>query len=153
MTQRLVLGTLVGGVVLTLLGYLVYGVVFADFFAANAGSATGVPREPFNFVALVAGQLAWGAVLTLILTWGSVASVGQAVKVAAVTGLLFMLGIDLTMYGTTNVQNLTALSSSPSPEAPSPLSQPGRLSRRFMSRGRRSRWSARTCSAHASSEA
>jgi hypothetical protein len=108
MTQRLVLGTLVGGVVLTLLGYLVYGVVFADFFAANAGSATGVPREPFNFVALVAGQLAWGAVLTLILTWGSVASVGQAVKVAAVTGLLFMLGIDLTMYGTTNVQNLTA---------------------------------------------
>ena len=108
MTQRLVLGTVIGGAVLTLLGYAIYGIVFADFFANNAGSATGVNRDSFNFIALVAGQMAWGAVLTLILTWAGVSSVGQAVKIAAVAGLLFMLGIDLTLYGTTNIQNLTA---------------------------------------------
>jgi hypothetical protein len=108
MTQRLLLGTVVGGVVLTLLGYLVFGILFADFFASNAGSATGVTREPFNFVALVAGQLAWGAALTLILGWAGASSVGQAAKVAAMAGLLFFLGIDLTLYATTNVSNLTA---------------------------------------------
>jgi hypothetical protein len=107
-TQRLALGTVVGGIVLTLLGYLVYGIILAGFFAANAGSATGVPREPFNFVALVIGQLAWGAALTFILGWASVSSVGQAAKVGALAGLLLFLGLDLTLYATTNVQNLMA---------------------------------------------
>jgi hypothetical protein len=106
--QRIALGTIVGGLVLTVLGYLVYGIIFVDFFAANAGSASGVTREPFNFVALVLGQLAWGAVLTLILGWGSASSVGQGVKVGALAGLLFFLGIDLTLYATTNIQNLIA---------------------------------------------
>jgi hypothetical protein len=106
--QRLLIGTVVGGVVFTLLGYLLFGILFADFFAANAGSATGVPKEPFNFVALVIGQLAWGAVLTFILSWSSVRSVGRATTLAAVAGLLFFFGIDLTLYATTNTQNLTA---------------------------------------------
>jgi len=53
--QRLALGTVVGGLVLFLLGYLVYGVLFASFFATNVGTATGVTREPFNFVALLLG--------------------------------------------------------------------------------------------------
>jgi hypothetical protein len=106
--QRLALGTVVGGLVLTLLGYLVYGMVFANFFAANAGSASGVTREPFNFVALVIGQLAWGALLTFVLGWRSVSSVGEGVKVGALAGLLFFLGIDLTLFATTNIQNLTA---------------------------------------------
>ena len=108
MVQRLAVGTVVGGVVLTLLGYLTFGIVFADFFAANAGSATGVQREPFDFVWLIIGQLAWVAGLTLILTWSGVSNVGQGAKVAGIVGLLFFLGMDLTMYATTNVQNLTA---------------------------------------------
>lgn len=107
-TQRIVLGTIVGGLVLFLLGYLVYGIIFADFFAANAGSASGVTREPFNFVALAIGQLAWGAILTLILSWAAVSSVGAGMKVGALAGLLFFLGIDLTLYATTNMQNLMA---------------------------------------------
>ena len=107
-TQRIALGTIVGGLVLFFLGYLVYGIIFADFFAANAGSASGVTREPFNFVALASGQFAWGAALTLILSWTAVSSVGEGVKVGAVVGLLFFLGIDLTLYATTNIQNLMA---------------------------------------------
>ena len=107
-TQRIVLGTVVGGLVLFFLGYLTYGIVFASFFEANAGSASGVNREPFNFVALAIGQLAWGAVLTLILGWSRVSSVAEGVKAGALAGLLFFLGIDLTLYATTNISNLTA---------------------------------------------
>ncbi|HET9193779.1 MAG TPA: hypothetical protein VFO21_12930 [Vicinamibacterales bacterium] len=107
-TQRLLLGTVVGAVVFTLLGYLAYGIVFADFFANNGGSATGVQRDPFDFVSLVAGQVVFGALLTMILIWASAANVMQGVKIAFVTGLLFFLAIDLTMYATTNIQNLTA---------------------------------------------
>ena len=107
-TQRLLIGTLVGAVVFTLAGYLAYGVVFADFFANNGGSATGVQRDPFDFVSLVAGQVVFGALLTMILIWASAANVIQGVKIAFVTGLLVFLGIDMTMYATTNIQNLKA---------------------------------------------
>ena len=106
--QRLALGTIVGGVVFSVLGYVVYGVLFASFFAANLGSATGVPREPFDFVSLVLGQMAWAAILTLILGWASVSSLAQGAKVGALIGLLFFLGFDLTLYASTNMQNLTA---------------------------------------------
>jgi hypothetical protein len=107
-TQRFAIGTLVGGLVLFFLGYLVFGVVFADFFAANAGTATGVPKMPFDFVSLAIGQLAWGAALTLILGWASASSVGRAAKVSAIVGLLFFFGIDLTMFATTNTSTLKA---------------------------------------------
>jgi hypothetical protein len=107
-TQRFAIGTLVGGLVLFFLGYLVFGVVFADFFAANAGTATGVPKMPFDFVSLAIGQLAWGAALTLILGWASVSSVGQAARTSALVGLLFFFGIDLTMFATTNTSTLKA---------------------------------------------
>ena len=63
---------MVGGLVLFLLGYLVYGVLFASFFATNVGTATGVTREPFNFVALLLGQLAFAAILTMIFNRGAV---------------------------------------------------------------------------------
>ena len=106
--QRLAIGTVVGGLVLFILGYLVYGVLFASFFATNVGTATGVTREPFNFVALLIGQLAFSAVLTLIFGWGSVSNAIQGAKMGALAGLLIFLGIDLTLYATTNVQNLAA---------------------------------------------
>lgn len=106
--QRLALGTVVGGLVLFLLGYLVYGVLFASFFATNVGTATGVTREPFNFVALLLGQLAFAAILTMIFSWSAVRSAGQGAKIGALAGLLFFLGIDLTLYATTNIQNLAA---------------------------------------------
>lgn len=106
--QRIAIGTVVGGIVFFFVGYLVFGIVFADFFAGNAGSATGVTKDPLDFVSLMIGQLAWGAMLTLILGWSSASSVAQGVRVGAVTGLLFMLGMDFTMFATTNVQNLTA---------------------------------------------
>ena len=106
--QRLLTGTLVGGIVLFFLGYLIFGIVFASFFAANAGTATGVQKDPFNFVALGIAQLAWGAALTLILNWASPRTVGQGVSVAGITGLLLFIGFDLTMYATSNTSTLTA---------------------------------------------
>lgn len=107
-TQRLLIGTVVGGIVLFFLGYLVFGVLFADFFAANAGTATGVEKMPFDFVSLGIGQLAWGAALTVILTWAGVRSIGQGATTAGIAGLLVFLGFDLTMYATSNMSNLTA---------------------------------------------
>jgi hypothetical protein len=90
------------------LGYLIYGIIFASFFAANAGSATGVEREALVFWAIGLGQLGWAGLLTLVLGWTRVTTVGGGLKTGAIVGLLSALGIDLTMYGVTNMSNLTA---------------------------------------------
>ncbi len=42
--KRFAVGALAGGAVLLVLNYLIFEVAFAGFFAANAGSASGVPR-------------------------------------------------------------------------------------------------------------
>ena len=105
-TQRCVLGTVVGGIILFVLGYLIYGVAFAAFFGANAGSATGVERESPDFVALAIGQIVWGGLLTLVLGWTRSATIGSALITGAVVGLLFFLGMDLTLYATTNISTL-----------------------------------------------
>lgn len=107
-TQRILVGTVVGGIVLFLLGYLMFGIVFADFFRTNAGTATGVERMPLNLVPIGIGQLAAAAALTLILNWAGVKGIGQGATIGGVVGLLFFLGVDLTMFGTSNLNNLTA---------------------------------------------
>jgi hypothetical protein len=107
-TQRCVLGTVVGGIILFVVGYLIYGVAFVSFFQANAGSATGVQRESPDFVALAIGQILWGGLLTLVLGWTRTSTVGAAVKTGAIVGLLFFLGNGLTLYATTNISTLNA---------------------------------------------
>jgi hypothetical protein len=94
--------------VLFFVGYLIFGILTVDFFEANRGSATGVPKDPINFVALAVGQLAWGSLLTLILNWRSSSSIGQGASIGAIVGVLVFAGIDLTLYATSNVQNMTA---------------------------------------------
>jgi hypothetical protein len=107
---RIVLATLAGAVTSFLLGFLIYGMALADFFAANVGSATGVIKDPPDLLYIGLGQIPLALLLTLAIDrWGgdSRSMVGGA-KVGALFGLLIALGFDLTMYGATNVSNLTA---------------------------------------------
>ena len=64
-TKKLLVGTIGGGVLMYALGYLTWEVIFADFFAANAGSATGVGRESPLIWAVVLGTLSLAALVTL----------------------------------------------------------------------------------------
>lgn len=41
-TKRFVIGTLVGGITMYLVGYIICELAFAVLFTANSGSATGV---------------------------------------------------------------------------------------------------------------
>jgi hypothetical protein len=107
-TQRCLVGSLVGGIVLFFLGYAIFGVLLAGFFEANRGSATGVNRESIDFVALAIGQLMWGAGLTTVLMWKGASTAMDGLKIGATVGLLFFLGFDLTMYATTHLSNLIA---------------------------------------------
>lgn len=103
-----VTGTIVGGIALYLTGYLIFDLAFASFYAANAGSATGVDRASQLIWAMSIGQLAYAALITFALANRTdMASVGGGLKVGAIVGFLLWCTVDFTFYSFTNISNLT----------------------------------------------
>ena len=107
-TKRIVIGTLVGGVAMYVLGYLIFGLAFGAFYAANVGSATGVARETNLVWAVALGSLSYAALITLgIGSQTGSSNLAAGVKVGAVIGFLLWFTVDFTSYGNANVLNLT----------------------------------------------
>ncbi len=107
MSSKSVLAALAGALTLFLLGYVLYGLLLMDFYTANTGAATGVMKDPPDWLWLLLGQLAGGALLVLVLGWAGSTSLASGLKAGALFGLLMALFIDFTMYGTTHINNLT----------------------------------------------
>ena len=110
-TKKFLTGTLAGGVVYFFLGYLIYGVLLQEFYEVNSGSATGVMRADEEMVwwALILGNLAFAALITYIfLKWAHISTFKSGLRGGAAIGLLMVLSYNLTMYGVSNLSNLTA---------------------------------------------
>src|SRR5262245_13030222 len=106
--KRFGVATLVGAIVLALLGYVMFNVMFANFYAANAGSATGVDRASQIQWAMAIGNLAYAALIAYVFErGGSPVSIGDGARVGATVGFLIWLCVDFVFYGSTNISNLT----------------------------------------------
>ena len=106
--KKFLSGTLVGGVVNFLLGFVFYVVLFQGFFEANAGSATGVAKAEMAWWPLILGNLALAALITYIfLNWANISSFAGGLKAGAIIGFLMALGYDMIMFDTTNIMTLT----------------------------------------------
>lgn len=107
--KKFISGTLAGGVVYFLLGFIVYAVVFEAFFEANAGSATGVMKTEMAWWPLILGNLAGAALITYVfMHWAQISTFGTGLKGGAIIGFLVALSFDMIMYDTTNIMNLNA---------------------------------------------
>ncbi len=107
--KRFIIGTVVGGIALYILGYVMFNLAFADFFAANAGSATGVVKDPQVVWAIALGTLSYAALLTLAIgTRAGSTTIVEGLKIGAIVGFLMWFGVDFIHYGIGNVSNLTA---------------------------------------------
>lgn len=107
-TKRFAAGTLVGGTILYAAGYLIFDLAFASFYAANAGSATGVARDPQLVWAVALGSLSYAALVTLAIGgWAGSSDIGAGVRMGAVVGFLLWCTADFILYGVQNVANLT----------------------------------------------
>ena len=106
--KRLMTGTIVGGILLFALGYLFYEMLLADFFAANAGSATGVWRETPIYWAVLVGELMMAALVTMAIDKMGASSMAAGAKVGAILGFMVWFSVDFIYYGLANFSNLTA---------------------------------------------
>jgi hypothetical protein len=107
--KRLVIGTVAGGIALFILGYVIWNMLFTDFFAANAGSATDVAKDPQVMWAIAVGTLSYAALITLAIeTRAGSTTIVEGLKVGAIVGFLMWFGADMIIYGVWNLSNLTA---------------------------------------------
>lgn len=110
-TNKLVLAGVVGGAVAFFLGFLFYGLLLADFFSNNMGSATGVMRadNEMQWGPMVIGHLAWGLLFAYIfMKWATISTFNTGAKAGAVIGLLVAVTFDMINLGTTHVGTMTS---------------------------------------------
>ena len=101
--KKLVIGTLVGTVVLWLVGRLFWVVLFADFFAASSG----VREDPMMWPVIL-GHLAIATLVTLAVVWSGSYSLGEGFKIGAIVGFLLWFGVDFIHYGNLDIRTLWA---------------------------------------------
>lgn len=107
-TGRLVTGTIAGGVTLFVLGYLIFDMAFASFYAANAGSATGVMREGQLLWAIALGSLAYALLITYVMANArGPMTTGAGITTGAIVAFLLWFTVDFSLYGISNISNLT----------------------------------------------
>lgn len=105
--KRFVIGSIVGGIVLFLTGYVIFNMLMAGFYDANAGSATGVAREAPLMWSIGLGCVAYAALICYAM--GAARSgVSGGAKAGAVVGFLLWFTADFIAYGAQNISNLTA---------------------------------------------
>jgi hypothetical protein len=107
-TGRFLAAALAGGLTLFVFGFLLWGILLDPFFQAHLGSATGVVKEPMDFVALSLGQFFYAFLLaTVIGKWAGVSGFGPGLRIGAVFGFLLSLSVGLTQYSMANLTDLT----------------------------------------------
>ena len=105
--KRFLAGTVVGGIVLYAIGYLIFTVAFASFYAANAGAATGVDRPEELMWAVVLGSLGYAALICYAMGNRAAAGPGAGARIGAIVGFLIWFSVDFILYGVQDVSNLT----------------------------------------------
>jgi hypothetical protein len=102
--KRLAIGTIVGGITLYVVGYLIFELAFGSFYAANVGSAVGALRSPIFQWAIALGNFSFALLFTLALeTRAGAPSIAKGFITGATIGFLALFGIDAIHYGFTNL--------------------------------------------------
>lgn len=93
--KRLLIGSVVGGIGVAVMGFLIYEMIFGSYFE---GQSMVAAREAPVIWTVVVASLAHGALLTLAIGWRNAWSVGSGLMTGALVGVLIWLGVDMILY-------------------------------------------------------
>lgn len=108
MPKRFIAAAAAGSVTMLLVGFLLYGVVFAGLFREGALTIPGVMKHEPEILWIVAGQVGFGILITLIVSWRGATSFIRGAWTGATFGFLMAIGYDFAQYGTSNLWTLKA---------------------------------------------
>lgn len=108
-TKRFVIGTIVGGIVLFFVGYLVYEVILGSFMEASSPNIPGVNRETPLYVFVGLGCLVQAALICYAMGRRGATGLAAGATVGAITGVLLWGTADLMIHGLTNLISPTGI--------------------------------------------
>lgn len=88
MNTQFLKGTVFGGIVYFFLGWLVYGILLADFSLNNFNQCMNRPSTEMVWWAIVLSNLVYALFLTLMLKWSEASGWLDGLKTGALFGLL-----------------------------------------------------------------
>lgn len=97
-TNKILLGTVVGGIAYFLLGWIIYGMLMKDFMDTNYNQCMMKADMDFIWWALIVSNFVWALLYAIIIDWSKMASLAGGLKVGIVAGSLIMLSFDLSFY-------------------------------------------------------
>lgn len=102
-TTKVLLATVVGGIVYFLLGWLTYGILFADTFTPPPT----VARTEMVLWPMIVSCLVWALLITYVCAkWAGVKTATGGAMVGGIIGLLTSAAADLGMYSMYNFMTL-----------------------------------------------
>ncbi len=101
MNSKTLIAALLGGLTLFVFGYVVYGLLLADFFA------TSVDRAEPLILYIGLGELVFGYLIVRVLSQTDTSTAAEGAKAGAILGLLIFLGLDLIFYGVSTISELS----------------------------------------------
>ena len=106
-TKRLAIGTVVGGITMFLVAYLIWDILL-DYWN-GAFDAAGVAREAQLLWVNALSHVPAAALITLAIERGGSSTIGGGVKIGAIVGFLVWSSVDLAFYANTTIFDLTAI--------------------------------------------
>ena len=105
MNTKILKGTVFGGIAYFLLGWLVYGILLADFSMSSYNQCMNRPAADMVWWAIILSNLIFAGFLTLWLKGAGASGWIDGLKYGALFGLLFGLSIDLSFHSMTTMYN------------------------------------------------
>ena len=103
MNMKILRGTVFGGIVYFLLGWLLYGILFMDFFSANMNQCANKADGEMIWWAMIVSNLVTALLLTLILKWSGAKGIVDGLKTGAIFGILLTLSFNLSSWSMTTM--------------------------------------------------
>lgn len=96
MITRILAATVVGGIVMFVLGWLIFGLLFAEYMKAHTVNYIGLMKDPPDMIPLVFANLFWAWLFAFIFDfWANIRTFATGLKAGALIMFPLILGIDL----------------------------------------------------------
>ena len=110
-SKKFLAGGIAGGIAFFLFGYLLFGLLLAEFMKTHSTTTAGVFRDMADIVwwSMIVSNLAYGFLLSYVIGKAGAASVGGGFKTGLITALLVSTTNNCIMYALANLTDTTGM--------------------------------------------
>ncbi len=103
--MKILRGTIFGGVIYFLLGWIVYGILLMGYYSASMNTCMNRTDGEMVWWAMIVSNLLFALLLTLILNWANAKTIIDGFRIGAIFGVIYSLAINLSFLSMSTMFN------------------------------------------------